>query len=200
MKEKKYLIIGLLIFLIIDATLILTNNISWFDNFIYNIVINLKSDFMTNVMKGITFLGSVKFIIIINVLLFIYSMVKKKYNLLLITISSITSPIVNNILKVIFKRPRPIIINMIEERSYSFPSGHSMISILFYGSIIYLLNKYKIKHCKLISIILSILILLIGISRIYLGVHYPSDVLGGYLTAGICLTIITLIYKKKCKE
>ena len=192
MKEKKYLII--------DATLILTNNISWFDNFIYNIVINLKSDFMTNVMKGITFLGSVKFIIIINVLLFIYSMVKKKYNLLLITISSITSPIVNNILKVIFKRPRPIIINMIEERSYSFPSGHSMISILFYGSIIYLLNKYKIKHCKLISIILSILILLIGISRIYLGVHYPSDVLGGYLTAGICLTIITLIYKKKCKE
>ena len=75
-----------------------------------------------------------------------------------------------------------------------------MISILFYGSIIYLLNKYKIKHCKLISIILSILILLIGISRIYLGVHYPSDVLGGYLTAGICLTIITLIYKKKCKE
>ena len=70
MKEKKYLIIGLLIFLIIDATLILTNNISWFDNFIYNIVINLKSDFMTNVMKGITFLGSVKFIIIINVLLY----------------------------------------------------------------------------------------------------------------------------------
>ena len=200
MKEKKYLIIGLLILLIIDATLILTNNISWFDNFIYNIVINLKSDFMTNVMKGITFLGSVKFIIIINVLLFIYSMVKKKYNLLLITISSITSPIVNNILKVIFKRPRPIIINMIEEGSYSFPSGHSMISILFYGSIIYLLNKYKIKHCKLISIILSMLILLIGISRIYLGVHYPSDVLGGYLTAGICLTIITLIYKKKCKE
>ena len=200
MKKKRYLIIGLLIFLIIDATLILTNNISWFDNFIYNIVINLKSDFMTNVMKGITFLGSVKFIIIINVLLFIYSMVKKKYNLLLITISSITSPIVNNILKVIFKRPRPIIINMIEERSYSFPSGHSMISILFYGSIIYLLNKYKIKHCKLISIILSMLILLIGISRIYLGVHYPSDVLGGYLTAGICLTIITLIYKKKCKE
>ena len=200
MKEKKYLIIGLLILLIIDATLILTNNISWFDNFIYNIVINLKSDFMTNVMKGITFLGSVKFIIIINVLLFIYSMVKKKYNLLLITISSITSPIVNNILKVIFKRPRPIIINMIEEGSYSFPSGHSMISILFYGSIIYLLNKYKIKHCKLISIILSMLILLIGISRIYLGVHYPSDVLGGYLTAGLCLTIITLIYKKKCKE
>ena len=200
MKKKKYLIIGLLILLIIDATLILTNNISWFDNFIYNIVINLKSDFMTNVMKGITFLGSVKFIIIINVLVFIYSMVKKKYNLLLITISSITSPIVNNILKVIFKRPRPIIINMIEERSYSFPSGHSMISILFYGSIIYLLNKYKIKHCKLISIILSMLILLIGISRIYLGVHYPSDVLGGYLTAGICLTIITLIYKKKCKE
>ena len=200
MKEKKYLIIGLLILLIIDATLILTNNISWFDNFIYNIVINLQSDFMTNVMKGITFLGSVKFIIIINVLLFIYSMVKKKYNLLLITISSITSPIVNNILKVIFKRPRPIIINMIEEGSYSFPSGHSMISILFYGSIIYLLNKYKIKHCKLISIILSMLILLIGISRIYLGVHYPSDVLGGYLTAGLCLTIITLIYKKKCKE
>ena len=200
MKKKIYLIIGLLILLIIDATLILTNNISWFDNSIYNIVISIKSDFMTNIVKGITFLGSVKFIIIINVLLFIYAMFKKKYKLLLITISSITSPIVNNILKVIFKRPRPILINLIEETSYSFPSGHSMISILFYGSIIYLLNKYKIKYYKLISVILSVLILLIGLSRIYLGVHYPSDVLGGYLTAGICLTIITIIYKKRIKE
>ena len=91
--------------------------------------------------------------------------------------------ILNQLLKRILQRPRPTEYRIIEETGYSFPSGHSMISMAFYGYLIYLIYKYaKNKYIKWISIVLlSILICTIGISRIYLGVHYTSDVLGGFL-------------------
>ena len=90
---------------------------------------------------------------------------------------------INQILKRIVQRPRPTEYRIIEETGYSFPSGHSMVSMAFYGYLIYLIYKYvKNKYLKYISIILlSILICSIGISRIYLGVHYTSDVLAGFM-------------------
>ena len=83
------------------------------------------------------------------------------------------------------------------EKSYSFPSGHSMISVLFFGSIIYLVNKYNVKHKKLITFSLSTFILLVGISRIYLGVHYLTDVVGGYLLGLVVLFLIIHILERK---
>ena len=89
----------------------------------------------------------------------------------------------NQLFKFILQRPRPSNYNIITEKGYSFPSGHSMVSMAFYGYIIYLVYKYiKNKYLKWIIIsILSLLIISIGISRIYLGVHYTSDVLAGFL-------------------
>ena len=88
-------------------------------------------------------------------------------------------------LKHIVQRPRPTEHRIIDESGYSFPSGHSMVSAAFYWFLIYLIYKNiknKYLKCSLITV-LSLLIIMIGTSRIYLGVHYTSDVLAGFLVA-----------------
>ena len=105
------------------------------------------------------------------------------------------SALLNHIFKKIVQRPRPTGYRLIEEDGYSFPSGHSMISAAFYGFFIYLIFKnVKNKYLKWGSIsLLSLLICLIGISRIYLGVHYTSDVMAGFVISISYLVIFTSI-------
>ena len=140
----------------------------------------LISDFATPIAKFITNLGGAIFIIILTVVLFV--LIKNKKIGISIISNLVIITAINQILKRIVQRPRPTEYRIIEETGYSFPSGHSMVSMAFYGYLIYLIYKYvKNKYLKWISIILlSILICSIGISRIYLGVHYTSDVLGGF--------------------
>ena len=91
---------------------------------------------------------------------------------------------------------------MTVENSYSFPSGHSMMSMIFYGLIIYYIMKYmKNKRLKNIFVpLLSAIIFLIGISRIYLGVHYATDVLCGWIIGLVYLIIfIKILNRKKVK-
>lgn len=140
----------------------------------------LISDFATPIAKFITNFGGAIFIIILTVVLFV--LIKNKKIGISIISNLVIITAINQILKRIVQRPRPTEYRIIEETGYSFPSGHSMVSMAFYGYLIYLIYKYvKNKYLKWIFIILlSILICSIGISRIYLGVHYTSDVLGGF--------------------
>ena len=141
----------------------------------------LISDFATPIAKFITNFGGAIFIIALTALLVI-AIKNKKIGLSIFT-NLVIITVLNQSLKRILQRPRPTEYRIIQETGYSFPSGHSMISMAFYGYLIYLIYRYvKNKYIKWISIsLLSILICLIGISRIYLGVHYTSDVLGGFL-------------------
>ena len=141
----------------------------------------LISDFTTPIAKFITNFGGTIFLIVVTIVLFI--LIKNKKIRLSIFSNLVIITILNQLLKRILQRPRPTEYRIIEETGYSFPSGHSMISMAFYGYLIYLIYKHvKNKYIKWISItLLSILICAIGISRIYLGVHYTSDVLGGFL-------------------
>ena len=141
----------------------------------------LISDFATPIAKFITNFGGAIFLVIATITLFIVIRNKKIGISILSNLAIVT--VLNQLIKRILQRPRPTEYRIIEETGYSFPSGHSMVSMAFYGYFIYLIYKYvKNKYVKWISIILlSLLICLIGISRIYLGVHYTSDVLGGFL-------------------
>ena len=141
----------------------------------------LISDFTIPIAKFITNFGGAIFLIVLVIILFIVMKNKKIGISIFSNLVIITA--LNQLLKRILQRPRPTEYRIIEETGYSFPSGHSMISMAFYGYLIYLIYKYvKNKYIKWISIVLlSILICAIGISRIYLGVHYTSDVLGGFL-------------------
>ena len=141
----------------------------------------LISDFATPIAKFITNFGGAIFLVIATITLFIVIKNKKIGISILSNLAIVT--VLNQLIKRILQRPRPTEYRIIEETGYSFLSGHSMISMAFYGYLIYLIYKYvKNKYIKGISIILlSLLICLIGISRIYLGVHYTSDVLGGFL-------------------
>mgnify|MGYP004512101575 FL=1 len=143
----------------------------------------LISDFTTPIAKFITNLGGAIFLVVLTITLFI--LIKNKKIGVSIFSNLVIITALNQLLKRILQRPRPTEYRIIEETGYSFPSGHSMVSMAFYGYLIYLIYKYvKNKYIKWISItLLSILICSIGISRIYLGVHYTSDVLGGFLVS-----------------
>lgn len=107
--------------------------------------------------------------------------------------------IANPTIKLLFMRPRPTLNHLVTEHSYSFPSGHSTASVLLYGTIILLLPQFiKQKNfCLFLQIILGLGIFLIGISRIYVGVHFPSDVLGGFCFGLAWLLMTYPIYLEK---
>lgn len=173
-----------------------------FDLSIYNFIYGLNSPGLTMFMRVISSLGSA--IVIITALLCIFLLFKDKKIFLQFFTLTIVAKVINHIIKIIVKRERPNVLTSISvESGYSFPSAHTMISTVFYGFIIYLIMKnVKNKKIKNISIIsLFIIIFLIGISRIYLGVHYATDVIFGFLFGFIILFIfINLIYKKSRKN
>ena len=111
--------------------------------------------------------------------------------------------LLNLLLKNFFDRERPNINIIIEANGFSFPSGHSMGSMTYYGFLIYLILRSKRKPLSKLGlgILLCLVILLIGISRIYLGVHYPSDVLAGFVAGSvwlmICISLLEIIYLYK---
>ena len=149
----------------------------------------LISDFVTPIAKFITNFGGAIFLIVLTIVLLV--LIKNKKIGISIFSNLVIVTILNQLLKAILQRPRPTEYRIVEETGYSFPSGHSMVSMAFYGYLIYLIYKYvKNKYIKWISIVLlSILVCSIGISRIYLGVHYTSDVLGGFLISMSYLVI-----------
>lgn len=196
--KRKILIISTFILFILFLMLYLFNKVNFLDTFIYDLIISLKSNGFTKFMKFITFLASTKFMSFIVILLFILSLFKGKLPLIINWIV-LGEVFINNIIKVLVRRDRPIIINMVTENTFSFPSGHTMVAVVFYGFLIYLIknSKFDKKYKILVSIILSLLIILIMMSRIYLGVHYFSDVIAGACLATAYLLLIIDILERR---
>lgn len=195
MKKIYYVVGSLFLLFLIIMILMLTGNMRGFDDSIYNFIFQYRSDLLDSFFKFITKFGNTISILCIVVALLLAFDKKNQRTLGIITISSV---LVNTIIKNIIRRVRPDHLRLIKQGGYSFPSGHAMISIAVYGFLIYWVwNNIKNKIVKiLLTIILLFIIIGIGLSRIYVGVHYPSDVLAGYvLSLGLLLTVISNIDK-----
>lgn len=193
MLKNKRIIASVLLMILFCfvAIFVKTKNNLVIDEKIYNIISILHTDIATVFFKSITYIGNIKFTSCFCVLLLLIKSTKNKIGVP-ITITVVISGIINIVLKNIFERQRPLLEQLVYEDSFSFPSGHSMVTAAIYSMIIYLSCKY-IKSKKIeytVNIISGMVIFLVGISRIYLRVHYFSDVFAGW-----CLgVIITLIY------
>lgn len=201
-KYVKWLICLLCLFIFVVTSIKVLNESEFvLDNVFYEFMDeSLIGDNMTMVMKFITWFGGTSGIILMCILsLFIFK--DKKINTTIVC-NLVIVTILNTLFKVIFMRARPDINHLVIETGYSFPSGHSMISMAFYGYLIYIIYTHKdnARFRWLLISLISILVLLIGISRIYLGVHYTSDVVGGFCFSIAYLIIYISIVKKIIKE
>lgn len=152
------------------------------------------------IMKKITYFGSVHFFLPIGILMLLILLKKRNVNGIILLLSSILGGYgLNILLKSIFIRTRPLEYFLIEQGGYSFPSGHAMMSMIFYTTITHLLieNEKRRGVKKILWTINCIVIALIGFSRIYLGVHWPTDILMGYVIGYIFYYIVTRMFTKK---
>lgn len=199
-RNYKVIVCFICTILFIDIAIdVFNKEIIEIDTSIYSFISTyLIRDNITPIMKVITWFGSAFPLIIVTLLCIILFKNKKDGILVLVNLVFIT--IFNQAFKHIFQRARPSEFMIVTENGYSFPSGHSMVSMAFYGFLIYLIYKrISNKYLKwgLICFLL-LLILLIGISRIYLGVHYTSDVIGGFLLS-ISYLLLFVIFIDKMK-
>ena len=201
-KNIKWIIVFISTFLfVIILRRVFRDEMITIDDRFYNYIMQYSSNGLTKFFKIVTFFGGAEAIIIITALIFI--VVKEKKYAICISINLAIIIIVNFILKVVIARPRPDDYNLIVETGYSFPSGHSMVSLGYYGLLIYFIYKNfnKNKYLKnIMCIFLTMLIMLIGLSRIYLRVHYLSDVLGGFCITTAYLILYINIWKNKLES
>ncbi|MBR9278880.1 phosphatase PAP2 family protein [Staphylococcus aureus] len=171
----------------------------WIDNEVYEFVYSSESFITTSIMLGATKVGEVWAMLCISLLLVAYLMLKRhKIEALFFALTMALSGILNPALKNIFDRERPTLLRLIDITGFSFPSGHAMGSTAYFGSGIYLLNRLNQGNSKGILIgLCAAMILLISISRVYLGVHYPTDIIAGIIGGLFCIILSTLLLRNK---
>ncbi|MDN8588634.1 phosphatase PAP2 family protein [Paenibacillus sp. 11B] len=191
--------LSLAVFSII-ALSISDNQIHRFDDSLITWIQGMESQGMTHWMELFTWIGSGIPVVIITILsmVVLYVFLKHRRELLFLGCVIAGSAILNTLLKLMFHRARPTIHRIIEVSGYSFPSGHSMAAFSLYGGLAFLIWKHipTAVGRVLMIIVSAMFILMIGMSRIYLGVHYPSDVVGGYFMSGCWLAVCIWFYQR----
>lgn len=190
-------IVSLILFLILLIDILTTKQITKIDYAIYKNIFSIQNPILTPIFITITNFGSTLPLIILTILLSIFLLLRKKYSHLILLISSMLLGLVLELsIKYLVHRLRPSY-SLIQERLFSFPSGHTTMATIFFTILLYsIIENIKNKKIKVyLSAIALILIILIGFSRIYLGVHWFSDVIGGFIL-GILINSIALLVMK----
>ena len=169
----------------------------WFDDATRAVVHELASPLLTAIMRGFSFIGSTIALTVGTILVVVrFVMQKWKREAKLFAITMIGASVLNITLKLAFKRPRPVpFFDLSPPETYSFPSGHSLTSAVFFGALAAILTaQIKSKRVRLaIWIVSTAMFLLIGLSRIYLGVHYTTDVIAGFVAALIWILVVRFV-------
>lgn len=164
----------------------------------YNFIdfsIKIRNKPLTNILKVLTYLGSMLTVAILAVVM---AVVCKPIWVKIFSVVNVGAVAVFCwVVKHIVERPRPEGVALIVETGFSFPSAHTMGSVVFYGFLIFLIWKYlKNKPFNItLSVIVPVLVLIIGYSRIYLGVHYFTDVLVGLVCGIAYLTVAIFVFE-----
>jgi undecaprenyl-diphosphatase len=172
-----------------------------FDDAVLRWLSQHRSGTLDAIMLEITFLGTGTVVMMIVAIsgMFLW-LTRHKYSAVLLLVSTFGGIALNNLLKIGFSRPRPQIVEWgTTASSWSFPSGHAMSAAVVYGTVAYLAARLQGRHVTrvLTMVFALVMILLICISRLYLGVHYPSDVIAGLIIgtawAGFCMATLEAI-------
>lgn len=192
-----FIVFGINIFVELTDKVV-SDEIVHYDDLVTNYVLSYRSPAMTSYFKFVTDIGDVEGYIAITIITAIVSLVvlKKWKYMLQICLVMIISALSNVVLKRFINRARPTIEHLVTVESLSYPSGHAMAAMSFYGFLMYLFYKMKMnKFLKYTGMILiAFLILSIGVSRIYLGVHYPSDIAAGFVAGAIWVVFCIIVF------
>jgi len=175
---------------------------SLIDDPVRNAVISTRSDWLTPVMKAITYMGNWQTITVICLILLAFRKTRLTYGVPL-SIGALFVSLANKGIKAIVMRPRPDqAMFLIEQGGWSFPSGHSITSMFFYGMAIWLIRRNVTDHrlADILTALLAIPMILIGVSRVYLGVHYPTDVLAGWCLGVLVVVAIAEVIKRTSND
>ncbi|TCP55964.1 undecaprenyl-diphosphatase [Tumebacillus sp. BK434] len=186
------------------AQLIHWDRVVGFDSWVIDLVNGWHSDLATQVMVLFTTIGDAATVAAISLtaLFLLYHLGSSRMELALFLAVVISSGVFNFLLKNVFQRVRPELNPLVHADGFSYPSGHSMSAFALYGILgflIWLKVENKLWRTALLLVCIA-MVLLIGTSRIYLGVHYPSDVVGGFLGGASLLTFAVWYYQQKKTE
>ncbi|MBJ6116961.1 phosphatase PAP2 family protein [Pontibacter sp. BT310] len=193
---------GCVLLFVYMAELVFVDKSTAFDEAMFRFAASHSSTETTRIMRFISFFASADYLMVVPVLIvLIFAWFRQlQWFALKVLVISFTSTMLNQALKRVFERPRPETA-ILEQSGLSFPSGHAMIGGSFYGLLIYIVWRTVPNPIWrwLITIILTLLLLLIGYSRVYLNVHYATDVLAGY-SAGIRWLLISIYLMRKLEK
>lgn len=185
----------------------LETDFNLFDVQVSRYVYSVRTPALTSLMVMVSGLGADVSLVIAIILCIILFMKKHKKESLLLAVALLMGIVLDNAFKLAIHRTRPLISPLVIENSYSFPSGHAMNAFVFYSLLAYF--SFHFFHSQKLTLLVSIfsgaIILLVGFSRIYLGVHFPTDVIAGYIAGfwwlvTILLLEYTLIFYKQFKH
>ena len=164
-----------------------------FDDAVRFFFYDMRSGALTSAAKAMTYLGNWQSVTVLCIILLIIKPTRIRYGIP-VSAGAISVTVINKIIKNLVRRERPDqIYHLIKQGGYSFPSGHSITSMFVFGMLIYLVrvNVQNRKAANVLTVIIAVPMVCIGLSRIYLGVHYPSDVLAGW-ALGVAVMMVVI--------